>query len=78
MIRTNVKEARQKFSYLLDQVENGEEIIILRRGHVIAHIIPHTPNKKQKRLPTLKDFRNGIKVKGNPLSELIIKERNEK
>jgi prevent-host-death family protein len=78
MIKTNVKEARQKFSYLLDQVEHGEEIIISRRGHIIAHIIPHTRNKKVKKyLPSLKAMRNDIGAKGKPLSKIIHEEREK-
>jgi prevent-host-death family protein len=78
MIKTNVKEARQKLSYLLDQVEHGEEVIISRRGHVIAHIIPHLQNKKIKKyLPSLKAMRNNIHTKGKPLSKVILEEREK-
>lgn len=77
MITTNVKEARQNFSHLLHEVEHGEEVLILRRGHIVAHIIPHKEKKTHKRLPSLNEFRRTLKVKGKALSELIIKERAE-
>ena len=32
----NVKEARSKFSSILNQVEEGDEVIIRRRGKEIA------------------------------------------
>ncbi len=76
MIRTNAKEARQNFSHLLDQVEKGEEIFVLRRGHIIAHIIPHTKSAK-KSLPNLKEFRSKLKIKGAFLSEMIAKAREK-
>lgn len=76
MIETNAKEARQNFSHLLDQVEKGEEVFILRRGHIIAHIIPHI-KPLVKSLPNLKEFRSKLKVKGTALSEMIIKARAE-
>ncbi len=76
MIRTNAKEARQNFSHLLDQVEKGEEVFILRRGHIVAHIIPHIKSIP-KSLPNLKEFRSKLKAKGIPLSEMIIKAREE-
>ena len=77
MIKTNVKEARQRFSFLLDQVEHGEEILISRRGHIIAHIIPHNPKKKKKHLPSLKALRNTIDTKGKPLSKVILEDREK-
>jgi prevent-host-death family protein len=76
MIRTNAKEARQHFSHLLDQVENGEEVFILRRGNIIAHIVPYK-KPAAKPLPSLKEFRSTIKLKGLSLSEMIIKARAE-
>lgn len=78
MIKANAREARQNFSHLLDQVESGEEVIILRRGHIIAHLIPHTQQNKSKRLPSLSNFRNSIKFTGKSLSETIIKDRKDK
>ena len=33
-------EARNKFSTLLDWVESGEEIVITRRGKVVARLVP--------------------------------------
>lgn len=76
MIKASVKEARQNFSHLLDQVENGEEIVISRRGNIIAHIIPHATVKSNKKLPSLKKFREKIKTKGKSLSKMIHEERS--
>lgn len=75
MMRMNVKEARQQFSHLLDQVEHGEEIVILRRGHIVAHLIPPVLIKHKKGLPSLKQFRDTVKVTGKPLSMMITEER---
>jgi len=33
-------EAKNKFSTLLDWVENGEEIVITRRGKAVARLVP--------------------------------------
>lgn len=40
-------EAKNKLANLLDQVERGAEIIITRRGHPVAKLVPaqETPNK---------------------------------
>jgi prevent-host-death family protein len=36
-------EAKNKLSALLDRVENGEEIIITRRGTPVAKLVPAKP-----------------------------------
>ena len=65
----NVKEARSQFSSILDQVEEGDEVIIRRRGKEIARLVP--PRGKGKRLPALRIFRAAIRVKGKPLSAVL-------
>jgi prevent-host-death family protein len=37
-----VVEAKSRFSALLAAVENGEEVVITRRGRVIARLVPET------------------------------------
>lgn len=36
-------EAKNKLGQLLDRVEHGEEIVISRRGRVVAKLVPATP-----------------------------------
>ncbi len=36
----SAKEARSKFRSILDQVEEGDEVIIRRRGKEIARLVP--------------------------------------
>jgi prevent-host-death family protein len=71
----SVKEARAKFSSLLNQVRDGDEVIIRRRGKEIARLLP--PSGEGKRLPSLSDFRRSIRLKGEPLSAAIRKGRKE-
>ncbi|MBN1665107.1 MAG: type II toxin-antitoxin system prevent-host-death family antitoxin [Deltaproteobacteria bacterium] len=74
-MEVNIKEARGKFSALINQVEEGAEIILTRRGREVARLVP--PPHKTKRLPSLKEFRKSIKVSGKPLSEAVIEGRKE-
>ncbi len=37
--------ANQKFSKLVQEVENGREFLITRRGHPIAELVPHRADK---------------------------------
>jgi len=71
----NAKEARSKLSLLLKKVEEGGEIVIVRRGKKVARLI--AAEDRVKRLPTLKDFRASVKVKGVSLGTVILRERTE-
>lgn len=74
-VKINAKEARSKFSSLLDKVKEGDEVIIMRRHKQVARLV--SPRKEEKSLPDLKAFRKSIRLKGEPLSSIIIKERQE-
>jgi prevent-host-death family protein len=74
-VEISVKEARSKFKFLFDQVEGGNEVVIRRRGKEVARLVP--PKGEGKRLPGLERFRSSIKMKGEPLSEIVKKEREE-
>jgi prevent-host-death family protein len=71
----SVKEARAKFSSLLNRVKDGDEVIIRRRGKEIARLL--APRDEGKRLPSLRDFRRSIRKKGEPLSAAVGKGRKE-
>jgi len=73
MLEINVKEVRSNLSALLERVERGEEIIITRHGRKIARLI--SAHKTRTSLPSLADFRSGIKIKGKPLSQAVIDSR---
>jgi prevent-host-death family protein len=70
-----IKEARGKIGALIDRAEEGDEIIILRRGKRVARLVPM--HKEEKLLPALGDFRASIRVTNEPLSTMIVSQRNE-
>jgi len=43
MKTVNVVEAKSRFSALLAEVENGAEIAVMRRGKVVARVVPDSP-----------------------------------
>jgi prevent-host-death family protein len=47
----NVHEAKTHFSKLLEQVEQGEEIIVARAGKPVVRMIRYQPDKTLKRKP---------------------------
>ena len=72
-MEVSAKEARSKLSLLLKRVEEGDEIVIVRRGKRVARLI--STEERIKQLPTLKDFRASVKIRGECLSKVILRER---
>ena len=75
MIEINAKEARSKLSSLLKYAEAGDEVVILRRGKKVARLLPS--QNEGRRLPSLKEFRASIRIKGVPMSAVVMRERKE-
>lgn len=74
--KISAREARQKFSQVLDWVAAGDEVVLLRRGEEIG-VITRGRRPGTAPLPDLTEFRNSIQVKGLPASEEIIQMRRE-
>jgi len=72
-MEVNAKDARNQISSLLDRIQAGEEILIVRRGKKVARLVP--VSGPEKRLPDLSRFRASIKVKGGSLSQDVIEGR---
>jgi prevent-host-death family protein len=75
MTEISTKRARGDLSSLLKRVEKGEEVIISRRGKQVARIVPI--QTRAKHLPSLKKFRDEIRLRGGPLSQTVIRARTE-
>jgi len=46
MRRVSLREANQKFSSCIAEVESGESLVLVRRGKPIARIVPYTGNER--------------------------------
>ena len=68
MLEVNVKEARSSFSQLLNKVEQGQDILLTRRGKKVACLV--SPEKECS-LPSLKEFRKTITLSGAGLSTAV-------
>lgn len=71
MIQIQVKEMRDHLKELLDNVLQGNEVVIVRRNEPIARIIPYS---LESMLPSMAEFRDTIKIKGT-LSKSLSEER---
>jgi len=75
MAQVMIREARRNLRALIERVEAGEEIVILRRGKQVARLVP--PEREPRRFPDLTQFRASISLRGEPPSEIVIRERRE-
>lgn len=60
-------QAKTHFSVLLDQVEQGEQIIITKHGHPVAKLVPVTTVnqvRKHQAIEHLKQFAKSNKLGG--------------
>ena len=76
MNRVNMREARRRFSDIVNAAERGKSTVITRRGREVARVEPVGPSKGRA-LPDLSEFRASIRVKGKPLSQVVIDRRKE-
>lgn len=76
MAKVNVREARERLPELLDRVEHGEEIVVIRRGKSVARLVPVEP--ASSKLPSLAAFRKSIGASGASSVELIRRERDKR
>ena len=50
MVITNISEAKATLSKLIEQVLNGEEVIIGKAGKPVAKLVPYTQNTSPRKL----------------------------
>ncbi|MGH7050606.1 MAG: type II toxin-antitoxin system Phd/YefM family antitoxin [Acetobacteraceae bacterium] len=68
-------EAKTRLGQLLDRVEAGEEIIITRRGKVVACLVPPAAGFERERARAaaarIRAMRKGVTLGGVEIKELI-------
>ena len=75
MSKVSIEEAVRNLKALLKQVAAGEEIILVDQDKPVARLVP--PSTKKDLLADMKQFRKSLAVTGEPLSQTIIKARQE-
>ena len=75
MKTASVGEIQKNFARVLSSINNGQEIIITKRGKPVARIVSLSP-KSEIEWP---DFYNeAIDLKGKPISEIVIEGREDR
>jgi prevent-host-death family protein len=73
-------QAKTHLPELLDRVENGERIVITRRGVPVAELIPVEPARGRESAAVVDDvleFRKGRALHGDRIADLIREGRRE-
>ena len=71
----NAREARQRFSELLDLAERGENVIVTRRGKPAVRLVAEQQVEATQPLPDLTAFRASITVHES-LTDTLLEERD--
>jgi prevent-host-death family protein len=77
MRKAGIREARQDFTSLLDDVRKGREVVITERGRPVARLIPAGPSRCAP-LPDLRSFRRGMPKLQATLSQAILDDRGDR
>jgi antitoxin (DNA-binding transcriptional repressor) of toxin-antitoxin stability system len=78
MKKATIRQVQHHLSEVMKWVEDGEEVLILRRDRVVARIVP--PGRASE-VPTWPDFTRrarriwGRRLRGKPLSRIISEDR---
>lgn len=75
MAQVTMREARSNLRALINRAEAGEEIVIMRRGKQVARLVP--AQGEPPRFPDLTEFRESMRISGEPISETVIRQRRE-
>ena len=64
--RVSIREVWQRLRHLLEQVQAGDEVLVLRRGVEVGRLVH--PKRTQAPLPDLSGLRASVKLRGRALS----------
>jgi prevent-host-death family protein len=72
-------EAKNKLGQLLNWVEAGEEIVITRRGRVVARLVPASPavdpDQARNAAAAIRAMSKGVKLGGLKVKDLVAEGR---
>lgn len=69
MVQVTAAEAKARLSSLLDAVDNGQSVVITRRGKAIAELVPR--RLERDLLPQLRALRNSLPEQNSTAVETI-------
>jgi prevent-host-death family protein len=76
MERINLADAKARLSEIVDRVEAGESIEIVRRGKPAARLVPPLPEKKPVDVTALRDGASRLPFQHESSADVIRKMRD--
>jgi prevent-host-death family protein len=77
MKTVGIREVRQKASQLIEEVQQGRELLITNHGKPVARLVPVSV-QAAKPLGSYRDLRKAVRLKGGPLSATVAEMRNDR
>jgi prevent-host-death family protein len=77
MKTAGIREARLNLGALIEEVRKGREVLLTDRGRPVARLVPPRP-AYAKPFRSLKRFRRAIRLRGEPLSRTIERDREDR
>jgi prevent-host-death family protein len=71
--KVSVRQARENLRRLLNRVQAGDEVVVLRRGVEVGRLV--RPKAKTAPLPDLSRLRASVKLRGKALSREVTEAR---
>ena len=72
-------EARNKLRQLLDWVEAGEEVVITRRGRIVARLVPPRPaidpEQARNAAAAIRAMSKGVTLGGQKIKDMVSEDR---
>jgi prevent-host-death family protein len=72
-------QAKNKLGQLLDWVETGEEVVITRRGRIVARLVPPLPNVDHERArnaaAAIRAMSKGVRLERLKIKHLVAEGR---
>jgi prevent-host-death family protein len=72
-------EAKNKLGQLLDWVEAGEEVVITRRGRIVARLVPPRavvdPERARSAAAAIRAMSKGVRLRGLKIKDLVAEGR---
>ena len=75
MKTASVGDIQKNFAQVLNGINNGQEILITKRGKPVARIVALAP---QREIEWADFYNEAIDLKGKSLSEIVIEDREER
>ena len=77
MERINLADAKARLSEIVDRVEAGESIDIVRRGKLAARLVPPTPEKSKVDIAMLEALHATIPMQSESAGDFVRRMRDD-